>query len=52
MSLSKTIRHLIIGRLRWLAATGDQRDAEILALCHQIVVLERVGAGNSSMTVS
>lgn len=41
MRLSKTLRHLIFGRLRWLLATGDQRDAEILALRHQILVLER-----------
>ena len=41
MHLATTIRHLIIGRLRWLFATGDKRDAEILALRHQILVLQR-----------
>lgn len=35
------MRHLIIGRLRWLVATGNERDAEILALRHQILVLQR-----------
>lgn len=32
MNLVTTIRHLLIGRLRWLIATGDERDTEILAL--------------------
>jgi putative transposase len=41
MHLATTIRHLTIGRLRWLLATGDERDAEILALRHQILVLQR-----------
>jgi len=41
MHLATTFRHLIIGRLRWLLATGDERDAEILALRHQILVLQR-----------
>ena len=41
MNLVTTIRFLIIGRLRWLLATGDERDAEILALRHQILVLQR-----------
>ncbi len=41
MNLATTIRHLIIGRLRWLLASGDERDAEILALRHQILVLQR-----------
>ena len=41
MNLGRTIRHLIVGRLRWLIATGDERDAEILALRHQILVLQR-----------
>ena len=31
MHLAGTFRHLIIGRLRWLLASGDERDAEILA---------------------
>ncbi len=41
MHLARTFRHLIIGRLRWLLASGDERDAEILALRHQILVLQR-----------
>ena len=41
MHLATAFRHLIIGRLRWLLATGDGRDAEILALRHQILVLQR-----------
>jgi putative transposase len=41
MNLVTTIRRLLIGRLRWLLATGDERDAEILALRHQILVLQR-----------
>jgi len=36
-----TFRYLIIVRLRWFIATGDRRDAEILALRHQILVLQR-----------
>jgi putative transposase len=41
MNLGTTIRQLVIGRLRWLIATGDERDAEILALRHQVLVLQR-----------
>ena len=41
MNLGRSIRHLIVGRLRWLIATGDERHAEILALRHQILVLQR-----------
>jgi putative transposase len=41
MNLVTTIRHLLVGRLRWLLATGDERDAEILALGHQVLVLQR-----------
>ena len=41
MNLVTTFRHLLVGRLRWLVATGDERDAEILALRHQIQVLQR-----------
>lgn len=37
MALPHEIRNLIIGRLRWFIATGDRRDAEILALRHQIL---------------
>ena len=32
---------LVLSRLRWVFATGDQRDAEILALRHQLLVLQR-----------
>lgn len=32
---------LLVARLRWLFATGDARDAEILALRHQVLVLQR-----------
>ena len=35
------ITKLVLARLRWLFATGDQRDAEILALRHQLIVLQR-----------
>jgi len=35
------ITKLVFTRLRWLFATGDQRDAEILALRHQLLVLQR-----------
>jgi transposase InsO family protein len=41
MNLATTFRHLLVGRIRWLLATGDKRDAEILALRHQILVLQR-----------
>lgn len=41
MNLVTAFRHLLVGRLRWLLATGDERDAEILALRHQILVLQR-----------
>lgn len=41
MNLVTTIRRLLVGRLRWLLATGDERDAEILALRHQVLVLQR-----------
>ena len=40
MNLITTFRHILVGRLRWLVATGDERDAEILALRHQILVLQ------------
>jgi len=36
-----TVTRLVVTRLRWLLATGDQRDAEILALRHQVLVLQR-----------
>jgi putative transposase len=31
----------VIARLRWVFATGDRRDAQILALRHQLIVLQR-----------
>ena len=41
MTLFGPLARLVIGRLRWLFATGDTRDAEILALRHQVRVLQR-----------
>ena len=41
MNLATTFRRLLVGRMRWLLANGDERDAEILALRHQILVLQR-----------
>jgi putative transposase len=41
MNLVTAVRQLVIGRLRCLIATGDARDAEILALRHQLRVLQR-----------
>ena len=41
MNVVTTFRHLLVGRLRWLLASGDEHDAEILALRHQILVLQR-----------
>jgi len=41
MNLLPALARLVLSRLRWVFATGDQRDAEILALRHQILVLER-----------
>ena len=35
------LTRLLFARLRWLLATGDQHDAEILALRHQVPVLQR-----------
>lgn len=35
------ITKLVLSRLRWVFATGDRRDAEILALRHQLIVLQR-----------
>jgi len=32
---------LVVSRIGWLFATGDERDAEILALRHQMLVLQR-----------
>jgi hypothetical protein len=41
MVLLAPFARLAIHRLRWLFATGDERDAEILALRHQVLVLQR-----------
>jgi hypothetical protein len=41
MNLVASIARLVISRIHWLFATGDERDAEILALRHQILVLKR-----------
>ena len=39
MVLFAPLARLVLTRFRWFFATGDQRDAEILALRHQILVL-------------
>ena len=41
MSLLPAFARLVLARLRWVFVTGDERDAEILALRHQILVLQR-----------
>jgi hypothetical protein len=41
MNLVPSIARLVITRLGWLFASGDDRDAEILALRHQILVRQR-----------
>ena len=41
MSPFPAITKLVFSRLRWVFATGDQRDAEILALRPQLLVLQR-----------
>jgi len=41
MVLFAPLARLVLTRFRWVFATGDQRDAEILAVRHQILVLER-----------
>lgn len=41
MTLVPTLTRLVLSRFRWVFATGDSRDAEILALRHQILVLQR-----------
>jgi len=35
------LARLVLRRYRWLFAGGDARDAEILALRHQVLVLQR-----------
>lgn len=39
VTLLPSLARLVLTRLGWLFATGDSRDAEILALRHQILVL-------------
>jgi hypothetical protein len=41
MSLIPALCRLVLSRIGWLFATGDERDAEILALRHQVLVLQR-----------
>ena len=41
MNLLPALSRLFLSRLRWLVVAGDERDAEILALRHQILVLQR-----------
>ena len=41
MNLVPSITRLVLCRLGWLFAAGDERDAEILALRHQVLVLQR-----------
>lgn len=41
MDLVPSIARLVLCRLGWLFASGDDRDAEILALRHQVLVLQR-----------
>ncbi|MFV0317517.1 MAG: integrase core domain-containing protein [Microthrixaceae bacterium] len=41
MTLFPTLARLVLSRFRWVFATGDSRDAEILALRHQVLVLQR-----------
>lgn len=41
MDLVPSIARLVLCRLGWLSASGDDRDAEILALRHQVLVLQR-----------
>jgi len=41
MSLLPVLARLVASRIQWVFATGDERDAEILALRHQVLVLQR-----------
>ncbi len=41
MDLLSSLARLVLTRIGWVFATGDSRDAEILALRHQILVLQR-----------
>ena len=41
MALLPAFARLVLTRFRWVFAAGDTRDAEILALRHQVLVLQR-----------
>ena len=41
MTLFPALARLVLTRFRWLFASGDSRDTEILALRHQVLVLQR-----------
>ncbi|MBP8181083.1 MAG: hypothetical protein KAZ88_08840 [Acidimicrobiia bacterium] len=41
MDLLPALARLVLTRIGWVFATGDSRDAKILALRHQILVLQR-----------
>jgi putative transposase len=41
LPLIPALTRLVLTRIGWVFATGDSRDAEILALRHQILVLQR-----------
>jgi len=41
VTLLPSLTRLTLTRLRWLFATGDARNAEILAFRHQILMLQR-----------
>jgi len=41
VTLLPVLARLVLRRFRWLFAGGDARDAEILALRHQVLVLQR-----------
>jgi putative transposase len=41
VDLLPSLARLVLTRIGWVFATGDSRDAEILALRHQILVLQR-----------
>jgi putative transposase len=41
VTLFPALARLVLTRFRWVFATGDARDAEILALRHQVLVLQR-----------
>jgi putative transposase len=41
VDLLPSLARLVLTRISWVFATGDSRDAEILALRHQLLVLQR-----------